>query len=78
MKTENVFEGDLTTKSGETYPYTKITGYLYISADAKLPVLTSVGGYLDIRADAKLPVLTSVGGYLYINADGLRARAEGR
>ena len=39
-----------------------VTGYLYISADAQLPVLTSVGGSLYIRADAQLPVLTSVGG----------------
>jgi len=69
MTTENIFEGDLTTKEGEVYPYTKITGYLYISADAKLPVLTSVGGSLYIRADAKLPVLTSVGGSLDISAD---------
>ena len=70
MKKENVFKGDLTTEDGKEYPYTKITGYLYISADAKLPVLTSVGGSLYISADAKLPVLTSVGGYLDISADG--------
>ena len=47
---ENVFEGNLTTKAGEVYPYTKITGDLHIRADAKLPVLTSVGGDLDISA----------------------------
>jgi hypothetical protein len=46
-----------------------VGGYLGISADAKLPELTSVGGYLDISADAKLPVLTSVGGSLGIRAD---------
>ena len=38
MKKENVFEGDLTTKEGKVYPYTQITGSLYISADAKRPV----------------------------------------
>jgi hypothetical protein len=47
----------------------EVTGYLYIRADAQLPVLTSVGGYLDIGADAQLPVLTSVGGSLDIGAD---------
>ena len=29
----------------------EVSGYLYIRADAQLPVLTSVGGSLDIRAD---------------------------
>jgi hypothetical protein len=64
-----VFEGDLTVENGKTYLYTKITGSLYISADAKLPALTSVGGALYISADAKLPALTSVGGPLDISAD---------
>jgi uncharacterized membrane protein len=48
---------------------TEVTGYLYINAEASLPVLTSVGGYLRIDAEASLPVLTSVGGDLYINAE---------
>jgi hypothetical protein len=48
---------------------TEVTGSLYISADASLPVLTTVGGYLDISADASLPVLATVGGSLYIRAD---------
>ena len=63
------FEGDLIAEAGKTYDYVEITGSLDISADAKLPALTSVGGSLYIRADAKLPALTSVGGYLYIRAD---------
>ena len=41
MKKENVFEGDLITKPGVIYPYTKITGYAY-AKDSKVcqfPVL---------------------------------------
>ena len=48
---------------------TEVTGYLDISADASLPVLTTVGGSLYISADASLPVLTTVGSYLDISAD---------
>ena len=65
--------GDLRIYSkGDAAKYASIeevTGSLYISADAQLPVLTSVGGSLYISADAQLPVLTSVGDSLYIGAD---------
>lgn len=43
----NIFEGDLTARPGEVYPYTEITGDLYASgADTKtaFPRLTSVDG----------------------------------
>ena len=46
---ENVFQGDLTAKAGEVYPYTKVTGSVDASgADTKtaFPKLTSVGGYV--------------------------------
>src|SRR6266705_1550887 len=55
--------------AGDFLELTEVSGYLYIRADAQLPVLTTVGGYLDISADAQLPVLTTVGGSLYIRAD---------
>jgi hypothetical protein len=65
-----VFEGDLTVKAGEVYPYEKVTGSIDASgADTKaaFPKLTSVGGYIDASgADTKaaFPKLTSVGGYI--------------
>ena len=68
---ENIFEGDLTAKQGEVYPYTKINGTIDASgADTKtaFPKLTSVGGYIYARgADTKtaFPKLTSVGGSIY-------------
>jgi hypothetical protein len=71
MKKENVFEGDLAINSTGSCPYTKITGSLYIHANAKLDALENVGGDLSIYANAKLdaPKLENVGGYLYIYAD---------
>jgi hypothetical protein len=48
---------------------TKVGGFLYVRADAKLPVLVEVTGSLDVRAYADLPALTKVGGFLSITAD---------
>ena len=66
MTKDNVFEGDLTAKAGEVYPYTRITGNITVPSgvDAGLPVCTSVGDYVYARENAKLslPVCTSVGG----------------
>ena len=75
MNKENeVFEGDITVKSGVVYSYTKITGSINArGADTKtaFPRLQSVGGYVDASANAKLslPVCTSVGGYVYASAN---------
>ena len=59
MEKENeVFEGDLIIRAGESaeYGYTKITGSVVARENAKLslPVCTSVGGYVDARENAKL------------------------
>ena len=56
MEKENgVFEGDLVIEDGseKVYQYTKITGSLYIRADAKtaFPRLQSVGGYVYASAN---------------------------
>ena len=67
-----IHQGDLTITRANAKAcedITEVTGYLYIRADASLPVLTTVGGSLDISADASLPVLTTVGGSLDISAD---------
>ena len=70
--TDTIYKGNLTITTqadAEKYRHlTKITGYLYINASAKLDALKSVGGYLSINASAKLDALKSVGGYLSINA----------
>jgi hypothetical protein len=74
MKTENIFNGDLTTKAGEVYPYTEINGNLSASVyktaeafNAAFPSLEKVGGYLYLSSltDAKgLKLPQSIGGSL--------------
>ena len=67
---ERIYKGDLVLNETGIFPYTKVTGSLYIYSSAKLeaPALTSVGGTLSIQPSAKLeaPALTSVGGHLSI------------
>ena len=70
---EEVFEGDLTVKSGEVYGYSEITGTLIVPAntEAFFPKLEKVGGYVYARENAKLslPKVTSVGGSVDASAN---------
>ena len=65
---ERIYKGDLVLNETGIFPYTKVTGSLYIYSSAKLeaPALTSVGGTLSIQPSASLAALTSVGVSLYI------------
>ncbi len=72
MSKADIYEGNLTIHNAagaEKYRHLiKVTGYLSISASAKLDALKSVGGSLYISASANLDALESVGGSLHIYA----------
>ena len=83
MKTESVFEGDLTVKAGEVYQYEKVTGNISASKIERgaFPKLTSNGGHISAPKGASLTrqrcramLLSSFAAAGFSFADGILAR----